>query len=136
MPTCSYRSAASIVAEPSSYSCKVNSAYFWLSLRGRKASSPIAAKSRELYCTPLAPRQPPRSFCANSARNSTPLLRKVVPGAPSSYSVRSEEHTSELQSLMRISYAVFCLKKKKQQYKDRNNTKLNNPNKLRNTEQR
>src|SRR3546814_8785903 len=28
-------------------------------------------------------------------------------------SVRSEEHTSELQSLMRISYAVFCLKKKK-----------------------
>src|SRR3546814_3448982 len=29
-------------------------------------------------------------------------------------SFRSEEHTSELQSLMRISYAVFCLKKKKQ----------------------
>src|SRR3546814_5477502 len=29
--------------------------------------------------------------------------------------IRSEEHTSELQSLMRISYAVFCLKKKKQQ---------------------
>src|SRR3546814_9350063 len=29
---------------------------------------------------------------------------------------RSEEHTSELQSLMRISYAVFCLKKKKAQY--------------------
>src|SRR3546814_1171132 len=33
------------------------------------------------------------------------------PGWPS----RSEEHTSELQSLMRISYAVFCLKKKKKQ---------------------
>src|SRR3546814_1656165 len=33
---------------------------------------------------------------------------------------RSEEHTSELQSLMRISYAVFCLKKKK-----RNNNRLN-----------
>src|SRR3546814_3438744 len=30
---------------------------------------------------------------------------------------RSEEHTSELQSLMRISYAVFCLKKKKQKKK-------------------
>src|SRR3546814_3873517 len=29
------------------------------------------------------------------------------------FSARSEEHTSELQSLMRISYAVFCLKKKK-----------------------
>src|SRR3546814_2449276 len=31
--------------------------------------------------------------------------------------IRSEEHTSELQSLMRISYAVFCLKKKKQHTK-------------------
>src|SRR3546814_2709111 len=32
------------------------------------------------------------------------------------YDARSEEHTSELQSLMRISYAVFCLKKKKKQH--------------------
>src|SRR3546814_2286930 len=32
---------------------------------------------------------------------------------------RSEEHTSELQSLMRISYAVFCLKKKKKYHKVR-----------------
>src|SRR3546814_3093604 len=36
---------------------------------------------------------------------------------------RSEEHTSELQSLMRISYAVFCLKKKKN--KDKKATKTN-----------
>src|SRR3546814_3644890 len=36
--------------------------------------------------------------------------------------VRSEEHTSELQSLMRISYAVFCLKKKKQKLKREDNT--------------
>src|SRR3546814_2322917 len=40
--------------------------------------------------------------------------------------VRSEEHTSELQSLMRISYAVFCLKKKKQK-------KYNNAKQLNNT---
>src|SRR3546814_1077458 len=33
---------------------------------------------------------------------------------------RSEEHTSELQSLMRISYAVFCLKKKQKTKKDTN----------------
>src|SRR3546814_3897187 len=33
-------------------------------------------------------------------------------GANVAYRLRSEEHTSELQSLMRISYAVFCLKKK------------------------
>src|SRR3546814_8744389 len=42
--------------------------------------------------------------------------RAVPPGdrpQPAQHAVRSEEHTSELQSLMRISYAVFCLKKKK-----------------------
>src|SRR3546814_12110023 len=37
----------------------------------------------------------------------------VVEWEPSDRFHRSEEHTSELQSLMRISYAVFCLKKKK-----------------------
>src|SRR3546814_8283064 len=36
--------------------------------------------------------------------------------------IRSEEHTSELQSLMRISYAVFCLKKKKKLYIRMNQT--------------
>src|SRR3546814_2142977 len=42
-------------------------------------------------------------------------LHCEVQGAPDEdFSSRSEEHTSELQSLMRISYAVFCLKKKKQ----------------------
>src|SRR3546814_10764911 len=38
----------------------------------------------------------------------------VIVEAPTRSGKRSEEHTSELQSLMRISYAVFCLKKKKQ----------------------
>src|SRR3546814_6179868 len=36
---------------------------------------------------------------------------------------RSEEHTSELQSLMRISYAVFCLKKKNNKYRPKNDYK-------------
>src|SRR3546814_5664302 len=40
----------------------------------------------------------------------------------SSLSDRSEEHTSELQSLMRISYAVFCLKKKKKHKHNQINT--------------
>src|SRR3546814_4954108 len=40
------------------------------------------------------------------------LWLKWLPGV--SNMIRSEEHTSELQSLMRISYAVFCLKKKNQ----------------------
>src|SRR3546814_5004124 len=40
-------------------------------------------------------------------------LPGLVEAYPGAMLVRSEEHTSELQSLMRISYAVFCLKKKK-----------------------
>src|SRR3546814_1843983 len=40
-------------------------------------------------------------------------LRRRATGAVPEDASRSEEHTSELQSLMRISYAVFCLKKKK-----------------------
>src|SRR3546814_4845139 len=40
---------------------------------------------------------------------------------------RSEEHTSELQSLMRISYAVFCLTKKNQQLYRDNTMKINRP---------
>src|SRR3546814_3974072 len=43
-----------------------------------------------------------------------PCTAPLALPAVSSQLGRSEEHTSELQSLMRISYAVFCLKKKKQ----------------------
>src|SRR3546814_5712550 len=46
-----------------------------------------------------------QSVAANPAFDITPA------GLVTGY-IRSEEHTSELQSLMRISYAVFCLKKK------------------------
>src|SRR3546814_7945479 len=42
--------------------------------------------------------------------------RQAFPLAKTAEEKRSEEHTSELQSLMRISYAVFCLKKKKSKY--------------------
>src|SRR3546814_6075842 len=41
-----------------------------------------------------------------------PCRREVFVAATHEEAMRSEEHTSELQSLMRISYAVFCLKKK------------------------
>src|SRR3546814_4454470 len=43
-------------------------------------------------------------------------------GEPVARAERSEEHTSELQSLMRISYAVFCLKKKNNTYQNENAT--------------
>src|SRR3546814_9886540 len=48
-----------------------------------------------------------------------PLSRLCARKPPAS---RSEEHTSELQSLMRISYAVFCLKKKKTTHNTYTNT--------------
>src|SRR3546814_2592026 len=44
-----------------------------------------------------------------------PVLGLMVLDASRQSALRSEEHTSELQSLMRISYAVFCLKHKKEQ---------------------
>src|SRR3546814_6679335 len=47
-----------------------------------------------------------RTVCLVEAGGANDIVRIKTP--------RSEEHTSELQSLMRISYAVFCLKKKKQ----------------------
>src|SRR3546814_2328960 len=54
--------------------------------------------------------------CARFSTTSQPSFSTATPTTrwrtPTSH--RSEEHTSELQSLMRISYAVFCLQKKKQ----------------------
>src|SRR3546814_7599334 len=47
--------------------------------------------------------------------HNLPLANQFYGGLPATLLLRSEEHTSELQSLMRISYAVFCLKKKKNQ---------------------
>src|SRR3546814_6325814 len=71
-------------------------------------------------------RRPPRSTRTDTLFPYTTLFRSAPSGTPTSPtrsgrprrrcsmpSRRSEEHTSELQSLMRISYAVFCLKKKK-----------------------
>src|SRR3546814_7184715 len=80
----------------------------------------VRAVSRSRPC-PSVWKKTPRLSAARSMETRTTLQsrkgessgafasrgrRSIVPG-------RSEEHTSELQSLMRISYAVFCLKKKK-----------------------
>src|SRR3546814_7433971 len=60
---------------------------------------------------PELPAAPDRTLWLPSA----PHLRSIwLDDAEGVAWARSEEHTSELQSLMRISYAVFCLKKKKQ----------------------
>src|SRR3546814_5022682 len=62
-----------------------------------------------------------RRFSLQSAAGSLtgdpyPLMNCFRDTPPRRRAVRSEEHTSELQSLMRISYAVFCLKKQKHIY--------------------
>src|SRR3546814_2351366 len=101
-------------------------------------SEPRSATARSVL---LAPPAMPSTTCSPS-RASPPisqpsvsrssraalLLASVSPQEPSHWPqrekrspsalppVRSEEHTSELQSLMRISYAVFCLNKKKQKH--------------------
>src|SRR3546814_7109687 len=54
---------------------------------------------------------------AGSATATVSVTVTPLPDSPVAQDdERSEEHTSELQSLMRISYAVFCLKKKKKQH--------------------
>src|SRR3546814_6867623 len=61
--------------------------------------------------------------CHGTCRRTLPPGCGSIPAAGGAS--RSEEHTSELQSLMRNSYAVFCLKKKKQQ-KDLKHSDLHN----------
>src|SRR3546814_9560772 len=53
-------------------------------------------------------------FCEITLRISAAWTQGNLPTFRHKARIRSEEHTSELQSLMRISYAVFCLKQKKQ----------------------
>src|SRR3546814_3655438 len=55
-----------------------------------------------------------KDFIIRGGTNIDPVeIEELLRGHPAVRDVRSEEHTSELQSLMRISYAVFCLKKTK-----------------------
>src|SRR3546814_2927693 len=59
--------------------------------------------------------------------------RALAEAAEAAGATRSEEHTSELQSLMRISYAVFCLKKKNKQTYSRHIDSQREHNTLKNT---
>src|SRR3546814_9239112 len=92
-------------------------------------------------------RRPPRSTRTDTLFPYTTLFRSaqqvalltklatgsrtpwVMTSCPAWSSCRSEEHTSELQSLMRISYAVFCLKKKNRRKYIKRKQKMNS-NKL------
>src|SRR3546814_7659160 len=63
-----------------------------------------------LLLLPVVGVQLPTSWLDRKVEERTSAIRRDL---PDTLDLRSEEHTSELQSLMRISYAVFCLKKKK-----------------------
>src|SRR3546814_5715340 len=76
--------------------------YFLIAVGMRGGASARPAKSRR---PAIASRYRKAADIVFSAQPAKALNRGVENG-------RSEEHTSELQSLMRISYAVFCLKKK------------------------
>src|SRR3546814_7670910 len=73
---------------------------------------PCAPPAQYICWPPLIDSVDPVTNPASSAhRKATPrAISCALPSRPTG--IRSEEHTSELQSLMRISYAVFCLKKK------------------------
>src|SRR3546814_17052392 len=79
---------------------------------------PISVSVTAIIARSRASRRWPNSCTADWRK----AVDSTAPPAPSSSSIqtsaaatRSEEHTSELQSLMRISYAVFCLQKKHNQ---------------------
>src|SRR3546814_7623364 len=67
----------------------------------RQGISPCLSLLMSAFALPIPPRPITRSLHWRTERSATACSK-----------LRSEEHTSELQSLMRISYAVFCLKKK------------------------
>src|SRR3546814_4714812 len=103
---------------------------FGLGLAGRQASAEMVETLRR-HAEPLPPPERAEEFGAFFDRYGDArvvLLGEATHGTSEFYRARaaitrqlvahhgfnrSEEHTSELQSLMRISYAVFCLKKKK-----------------------
>src|SRR3546814_6072042 len=80
------------------------------------AYNPCGVSPDPLAPATLAGRDSTHQLPAISASDSaSTIIAWMIAGL----TTRSEEHTSELQSLMRISYAVFCLKKKKNQHNTR-----------------
>src|SRR3546814_287716 len=90
---------------------RARSSTTWRSWRAARSALPpaCARRSRRAFASSSSACSPRWTWCR--ARSSTPWPRSPRRRARARKR-RSEEHTSELQSLMRISYAVFCLEKK------------------------
>src|SRR3546814_3975578 len=89
--------------------------YGWIS-----ALTPVHAERTAKRCVSRHARgqreHPGRTVAEDRRADERSIIRRILRAAGVAYPLlvlarRSEEHTSELQSLMRISYAVFCLKK-------------------------
>src|SRR3546814_4108957 len=96
---------------------RVSAAKAWCDFRGEydlALSRPSFRDRQKKQRTPASRSGP------TSPRGDTPGSTPSLISIPSIW--RSEEHTSELQSLMRISYAVFCLKKKNKDKKQKPKT--------------
>src|SRR3546814_6029204 len=66
--------------------------------------------AEQFFPTPQPTQAPVSQNAPSSSSGTGPITETVQTIRPLHQAIRSEEHTSELQSLMRISYAVFCLK--------------------------
>src|SRR3546814_3748962 len=81
----------------------------WADGRGRGA---LDAEYRAVRHQPARHLPLPHPQAAGGGGGVSAIVSKIDDGSDTYRTYRSEEHTSELQSLMRISYAVFCFKKK------------------------
>src|SRR3546814_10115609 len=73
---------------------------------------PISAPEVPMFTAAIPQSDPDAERNCSTSRMSVAKIEEERPcGTSFCSAIRSEEHTSELQSLMRISYAVFCLKK-------------------------
>src|SRR3546814_5868365 len=100
---------------------------------GASEVRPLAPAATKIRCMSRQQRSAVRDACSrNIMRVWSGRFRPSDAAANTQYAQhffdvrRSEEHTSELQSLMRISYAVFCLKKKTKHKKSSTSTHNNN----------
>src|SRR3546814_3497988 len=102
--------SSDLVASQNVFHAKTETAYTHLAGSVEKSLTESVTESARAAGTAIQPLV--ESTMADIARE-TSALHDTIKQAVQQQLDRSEEHTSELQSLMRISYAVFCLKKKK-----------------------
>src|SRR3546814_6806764 len=86
--------------------------YVYVDVRGRDLTSVVSDLQDKITAEVDLPEGVSIAY-AGQFEYLTRAAERMKIAIPATLAIRSEEHTSELQSLMRISYAVFCLKKKK-----------------------